>query len=193
MNLSFTKSLLLVLLSVLGWSCVDHTMPPTPALNTAWLDTWDAQKVLAIPKGKRPLPSTYLHGSYISYQLSLFRSGASYLVTKKALDDYGRDTLGYPDNTQFVMAKQEMDAMLQKTARNVAAIEIELGIPAGSWQGKTLSRIDIPNPEALHVRLPSGNEMGANNLWLPGGKLPTGYSEAVIDRIPKDKYVESTL
>lgn len=193
MNLSFTKSLLLVLLSVLGWSCVDHTMPPAPALATAWIDNWDSQKVLAIPKGKRPLPSIYLQGSYISYQLSQFKGGASYLVTKKTLDDYGRDTLGYPDNTQFVMARQEMDLMLQKTARNVAAIEIELGIPAGSWQGKTLSRIDIPNPEALHVRLPSGNEMGANNLWLPGGKLPTGYSEAVIDRVPKDKYVESSL
>ncbi len=195
MNLSFTKSLLLVLLSVFCWSCVDHAMPPTPvpALATAWLDGWSSQTVLAIPKGKRPLPSTYLQGSYISYQLAQFKGGASYLVTKKTLDDYGRDTLGYPDNTQFVMAKQEMDAMLQKTARNVAAIEIELGIPAGSWQGKTLSRIDVSNPEALHVRLPSGNEMGANSLWLPGGKLPTGYSEAVIDRVPKDKYVESTL
>ena len=83
--------------------------------------------------------------------------------------------------------------MLQKTAKNVAAIEVELGIPAGSWQGKPLARIDIPNPEELHVRLPSGNEMGANALWLPGGHLPTGYSEAVVDRIPKGKYVESDL
>ncbi|MBD2752783.1 hypothetical protein [Spirosoma validum] len=193
MKLSFMKSLLMVMLSALGWACMDHTVPSVPSLETSWINGWDSQKVLAIQKGQRPDPSVYLQTSYITYQLTLFKNGASYLVTKKALDDYGRDLLGYPDNTQFVMAKQEMDAMLQKTVKNVAAIEAELGIPAGSWQGKPLARIDIPNPEELHVRIPSGNEMGANNLWLPGGKLPTGYSEAVVDRIPKGKYVESDL
>ena len=187
------KSMLTVLLSALAWSCMDHQVPSGPTLEQSWTNGWDSQKVLAIPKGLRPDPSAYLQASYITYQLMLFKNGASYLVTKKSLDDYGRDLLGYPDNTQFVMARQEMDAMLQKTSKNVAAIEVELGIPAGSWQGKPLARIDIPNPEELHVRLPSGNEMGANALWLPGGHLPTGYSEAVVDRIPKGKYVESDL
>ncbi|WP_420151067.1 hypothetical protein [Spirosoma sp.] len=193
MKMSFMKSLLAVMLSALAWACTDHQIPSAPTLAESWINGWDSQKVLAIPKGQRPDPSVYLQAPYITYQLSLFKNGASYLVTKKSLDDYGRDLLGYPDNTQFVMAKQEMDAMLQKTAKNVSAIEVELGIPAGSWQGKPLARIDIPNPVELHVRLPSGNEMGANSLWLPGGKLPTGYSEAVVDRIPKGKYVESDL
>ncbi|CAN5578499.1 hypothetical protein BH09BAC4_BH09BAC4_25010 [soil metagenome] len=193
MKLSFIKSLLAVMLSVVALSCADHISPQVPLLQDSWISGWDSQKVLAIPKGQRPDPSTYLQAPYITYQLALFKNGASYLVTKKALDDYGRDLLGYPDNSQFVMAKQEMDAMLLKTAKNVAAIEVELGIPANSWQGKPLVRIDISNPEELHVRLPSGNEMGANNLWLPGGKLPTGYSEAVVDRIPKGKYTETDL
>lgn len=193
MNLSFIKSLLAVMLSVVALSCADHVSPQVPLLQDSWISDWDSQKVLTIPKGQRPDPSTYLQAPYITYQLALFKNGASYLVTKKALDDYGRELLGYPDNSQFAMAKQEMDAMLLKTAKNVAAIEVELGIPANSWQGKPLVRIDIPNPEELHVRLPSGNEMGANNLWLPGGKLPTGYSEAVVDRIPKGKYTETDL
>jgi len=36
----------------------------------------------------------------------------------------------------------------------------------------------------------SGNEIGANELWISGGKLPRGYSEAVINSIPKNSYVE---
>ena len=39
----------------------------------------------------------------------------------------------------------------------------------------------------------SGNEVGANVLWLPGGLLPTGYKEAVIDRISKGKYKASLI
>ncbi|GAB4023619.1 hypothetical protein [Spirosoma koreense] len=194
MNVSFMKTLLAVMLSALAFACQDHTpVPSGPALSVSWIDGWTSDKVLALPKGRRPDPAVYLQPSYLTFQLSLFKNGASYLVTKKALDDYGRELLGYPDNTQFVMAKPEMDAMLIKTAKNVASIEAELGIPTGSWQGKPLVRIDIPDPVELHVRLPSGNEMGANALWLPGGKLPTGYSEAVVDRIPKGKYIETDL
>jgi len=29
--------------------------------------------------------------------------------------------------------------------------------------------------------MPSGNEAGANSQWLPGGKLPEGNFEAVVD------------
>ena len=33
----------------------------------------------------------------------------------------------------------------------------------------------------------TGNEDGANSLWLPGGKTPEGFSEAVIDAIPSSQ------
>lgn len=36
----------------------------------------------------------------------------------------------------------------------------------------------------------NGNEGGANELWLPGGDLPTGRSEAVIEQIPLGDYTE---
>jgi hypothetical protein len=32
-------------------------------------------------------------------------------------------------------------------------------------------------------RIPTGRQNVANDLWLPGGKLPTGNDEAVIDAI----------
>jgi len=30
------------------------------------------------------------------------------------------------------------------------------------------------------VTMPIGNEFGTNNLWIPGGNLPEGNSEAII-------------
>ena len=65
------------------------------------------------------------------------------------------------------------------------------GIPAGVWKNKDIVRIDIPNPKELNARIPSGNEGGANELWQPGGKLPQGYLENVIDQIPQGKYIET--
>jgi len=53
--------------------------------------------------------------------------------------------------------------------------------------------IDIPNPRELNVRIPSGNERGTNQKWLPGGKLPDGKNEAIINNIPKGKYIEKDL
>jgi len=41
--------------------------------------------------------------------------------------------------------------------------------------------------------MPNGNELGANLHWIPGGKLPTGYSEAVINNIPLGKYIERRI
>lgn len=42
-------------------------------------------------------------------------------------------------------------------------------------------RIYIPNPRRFNLRIPTGNEAGANGQWLPAGKLPTGRSEAIIN------------
>ena len=186
---------LLMILTAMSFSCSDDDdkTPEIIKLEDSWKDGWTSQKVLDLTKGKRPDPSVYLKQNYIDFHLAQFNGGATYLVTKKALDDYGRDTLGYPDNSQFVMTKTEMDAMLTKTGKDIGKIETELGIPAGSWKGKEMVRISIPDPKALNVRVPSGNEMGANSLWLPGGHLPTGYSEAVVNKIPKGKYTETPL
>lgn len=141
----------------------------------------------------RPEPSTYLSRDAIETHLANFDRGGSYLVPKEALDRYGRDLLGRPDNTQFIMTKAEMDQVLARANGDVSVIETQLGIPSGAWQGKDLVRIDVPAPRDLNLRMPSGNEAGANPLWIPGGKLPTGQLEAVVNSIPKGQYVEGQL
>jgi hypothetical protein len=139
-----------------------------------------------------PLPNTYLDAKYISTHLSKFDDGGSYLVPKSVLDNRGRDLLGRPDG-QFIIPKSEMDNLLSKTGGDIGKIEKELGIPEGLWQGQELSRIDIADLSDLNKRMPTGNEVGANELWIPGGKTPAGYSEVVVDQIPKGKYVENPI
>ena len=149
--------------------------------------------ILMIPKGKRPAPETYLKRRYIRRHLKNFKAGASCIVSKELLERHHGDSIGKADNSQFIMMKSEMDSVLMRSHGDLSRIEHELGIPAGAWKHRVLVRIDIPKPKKLKLRMPSGNEIGANVLWLPGGLLPTGYKEAVIDRIPKGRYKASLI
>ena len=149
--------------------------------------------ILMIPKGKRPAPETYLKRRYIRRHLKNFKAGASCIVSKELLERHHGDSIGKADNSQFIMMKSEMDSVLIKSHGDLSRIEHELGIPAGAWKHRVLVRIDILKPKKLRLRMPSGNEVGANVLWLPGGLLPTGYKEAVIDRIPKGRYKASLI
>ena len=149
--------------------------------------------ILMIPKGKRPAPETYLKRRYIRRHLKNFKAGASCIVSKELLERHHGDSIGKADNSQFIMMKSEMDSVLMRSHGDLSRIEHEWGIPAGAWKHRVLVRIDIPKPKKLKLRMPSGNEIGANVLWLPGGLLPTGYKEAVIDRIPKGRYKASLI
>ena len=178
---------------------VDRQVRPTYRVDTLCLiDRFfrrgmSRKSIQNIPKGERPAPETYLKRRYIRRHLKNFKAGASCLVSKELLERYHGDSIGKADNSQFIMMKSEMDSVLIKSHGDLSRIEHELGIPAGAWKHRILVRIDIPKPKKLRLRMPSGNEIGANALWLPGGLLPTGYKEAVIDRIPKGRYKASLI
>lgn len=160
--------------------------------STDCIDEKTKNIIKSIKHGCRPEPSVYMREECLTSHAAMFAEGASYLVPKDVLDRFGRKLLGRQDG-QFVMCKKEMDKLLQADAVSITHIEKQLGIPAGLWAGKTLVRIDILNPKALKLRIPSGNEAAANELWIPGGKLPTGYTEGVIDQIPEGQYNETIL
>ena len=69
-------------------------------------------------------------------------------------------------------------------------MESALGLVEGFLDSNKIVRIDIDHPEQFNLRIPSGNEAGANEQWIPGGKLPDGASEAVIDggSVPSPDY-----
>lgn len=124
--------------------------------------------------------------------LTKFEGGASYLVPKPALDKYGRTMVGRPDG-QFIIPSSEMDDLLRAADGDISKIEDALGIPQGSWQGQELIRIDIPKPSNHNLRMTTGAESGANDLFIEGGFTPGGQSEAIIDPIPEGSYIETWI
>lgn len=173
-------------------STARNVQPKDTFENPTFKTGWSKDKVAGIPKGKRPNPSEYLDKSYIDNHLKKFEDGAAYLTLKEDLDSRTRDIIGRPDG-QFIMPKSELDALLKRANGDISIIEKEIGITPGRWHGKQLVRIDIPNAKSLGLRMPTGNENGANPLWLPGGQLPTGKSEAVINQIAKGNYIETSV
>ncbi|UCZ58992.1 putative adhesin [Mycolicibacterium phocaicum] len=144
-------------------------------------------EILATEKGSRPDPSEYLSPEYIAHHLDQFKDGATRFMPHSNLEKYG---IAQRDGTSFVMPKSEADAMLARTGGDPRAMERELGLPEGFLDSHKLARIDIPQPGDANLRVPSGNEAGANDQWIPGGKLPDGASEAVIDggKLGPDRY-----
>ena len=182
-------SLLLSLFTLVTWAKPQQVHPD----SIPFLEGWSKARVVQIAKGNRPNPSTYLPSTYIEQHLKEFKEfGASYLVPKAVLDRFGRDRLGRADG-QFAMTGKQMTEILEKAGYSISKLEEALGIPAGAWAGKEIVRIDVAMPQELNLRLPNGNEAGANDLWIPGGLLPSGMKEAVLDPIPKGKYRETLL
>jgi hypothetical protein len=135
-------------------------------------------EILNTPKGSRKLPSEYLPQTYIDAHLAKFDKGGSRFMIKDNLETWGP---GQHDGTSFLMPKGDADAILALAKGNRGVLEEALGFKPGALAKFDIVRVDFPRPKDLNLRLPSGNEAGASELWLPGGKLPTGASEAVID------------
>ena len=92
------------------------------------------------------------------------------------------------DNTLFVMPTKYADKVIKNSNGNINYIEEKLGFPKGYFKyGGGLVRIDIEDLSDLDLRLPSGNETGANSLWIPGGETSGGVPEAILNTVPLDK------
>lgn len=135
-------------------------------------------EIIAMPKGARPDPSEYLSSQYIESHLQKFSDGATRFMPESNLEKYG---IAQRDGTSFVMPRHEADAMTAAIGGDLRAMENELGLPRGFLDSNNVVRIDIADPGDFNLRIPSGNEAGANEQWIPGGVLPNGSSEAVID------------
>ena len=127
-------------------------------------------KILSAPDGHRPDPKTYLSKAYIDQHLSEFRSGAVKIIANTP-----SGTVGGPTGT-FVMPASVADDIIRQPGGSISKLEELLGFPPGSL-GSSPVRIDIGYPKS--IRMPSGNESGANDYWIPGGYTSGGVKEAV--------------
>ncbi|MGE2715206.1 hypothetical protein ACQI4L_14195 [Mycolicibacterium litorale] len=135
-------------------------------------------QIAAMEKGSRPDPSEYLPQEFIEHHLAKFDDGASRFMTTEALEDFG---IGHRDGTSFVFPTRELENLMEATGGDRRALEQVLGLPDGYFDTDGVVRVDVPDPSSFDLRIPSGNEAGANEQWIPGGFLPTGMPEAVID------------
>lgn len=168
----------------------DRTADAGHGLNKSQIDD-----IRAIEKGNRPDPSEYLSPSYISGHLALFERGAARFQFKSKVEKYG---IAREDGTSFVMPKHEADLIEAALERgDLHYVEEALGWEEGalSLSDDVLVRVDIPDPQELNLRIPSGNEAGASDYWIPGGRLPDGAPEAVIDAadLPASRYTVRAL
>ena len=132
------------------------------------------EPILKIPKGSRPNPKTYVNSEYLTKHFAEFDEGATVIQTEWAYTNYSEANgfVGVPDdNTLFAMPTKYADKVIQNSNGNINYIEEKLGFPKGYFKyGGGLVRIDIEDLSDLDLRLPSGNETGANSLWIPGGE-----------------------
>ncbi len=142
------------------------------------------EEIRAIPKGSRPNPSSYLKEDYINIHLSKFNGGVNKITS---YDPIG--TIGPPGGT-FVLPKSNADALIRQAGGDVSKLEVLLGLNRGDL-GTNPYRIDINNPKGL--RMPSGNEPGANEFWIPGGKTSGGIFEATVDQIQQGTYTKQKV
>ncbi|WP_339361724.1 hypothetical protein [Vallitalea maricola] len=141
-------------------------------------------EIISTEKGLRPDPSTYMPKQYIDKHLAKFDDG----VTKITWQAPNRP-VGPPSGT-FVMPKSVADDLIAKSGGDVSKLEQLLSLEPGTL-GNTPVRVDIDNPTGL--RMPSGNEFGANDQWIPGGFTGGGIPEATIDQVPLDKITVTNL
>lgn len=144
--------------------------------NDNGLDVNDINRIINAPQGSRPNPSEYLSSEYISQHLDYFDNGVTKIQCKVEYDDIGM--LG---EKTFVMPSDVADDLIRRSNGDVKVLEDLLGISPGGL-GDSPVRVDIPNPPGLEF--PSGNEIGANEYWVPGGYTNGGIMEAAIDSVP---------
>lgn len=165
-----------------GVTELDATDVPQP-LRDGWNTNGPTpNNVVDAGHGNRPDPSEYLDQSYIDQHLDRFRDGASRIYISDNLANYGPGNRG----STFVFPTSELQQIVTETGGDARALAVRLGMDPDYYIGadNLPVAVEIRNfdpSELSNIRMPSGNEGGANPQWIPGGYLPTFDPEAVID------------
>lgn len=80
----------------------------------------------------------------------------------------------------FVTSKEYLDSIEIGAKGNLSIYEKKLGFEEGYFQdGGGLVRIDIKKPSGFNIRIPSGKEAGANEVFVPRGYTSGNSPEAI--------------
>ena len=151
-----------------------------------FINGYSIGKIKAIPKKQRPNPTRYLPNKYISEHLNLFDEGAVRFTSRASFQKYR--TLG-PEGA-FVLPKKYFDEVIKKSGGDVRKIEKLLGFDEGYLRSDDIMIVYFERNDILDLRIPSGNEGGANKRWIPGGYTSGDTPEAVMDLNKKINFKE---
>jgi hypothetical protein len=134
----------------------------------------------------------------IKNHLGKFADGAHAFITPEKNGKI-KGEWGWGLDKNFVAPLSEADALVSKAQgeKGIFTLEEALGIPhlkSWSWASEVnnpenaMWRYIIPKPENYTLSMASGRESGAyKDEWIAGGKSLGGATEAVIDKIPREK------
>lgn len=155
-------------------------------LKAAWkTDAKSPRHIYQEGKGRRQDPDNYLDSDYIEAHKKKFeeKGGTRFYLT----ESYNKYGPGQRDGTTFVIPTSEFDR-IRGEAKTPQELGRMLGLGEdffvkadGTPADITLAQFTPAEMEAGNHRMPSGNEAGANDLWIPGGYLPSGIPEATLD------------
>ena len=137
------------------------------------------EQIVKIQKGYRPKTSLYIDEATITNHLNKFKDGVTKIVPYNPSSNLG------PLSGTFVMPKTLADDLIVQSGGDVRKLEKLLGLDDG-YLGTTPYRIDVESPSGL--RMSDGNELGANEYWIPRGKTSGGVTEATVDQIKEGTY-----
>lgn len=162
---------------------LDATNVPE-ALRNGWKGDWTPSDVVKVPQGQRPHPSEYLDAEYIRQHLDQFSDGATRIYKKPSLDGYGPGNNSGPDgrNTTYVFPTDKLGDVIRAADGDPVKLSDALGLPKDFFVGAEVELRDFAPHELDGLTVPTGNEGGTDlEKWIPGGYLPSGIPEAVID------------
>ncbi|WP_429092604.1 filamentous hemagglutinin N-terminal domain-containing protein [Aeromonas veronii] len=154
------------------------TMGNTSTVKNISISQLQLNEIISTPKGLRPDPSVYMSRGQIEAHLSKFSDGA---VRFASVDDVAKYGTAGPPNGGFVMPRSEFDTLVKFSGGDLNVVERKLGLDAGTLTSGKVVALAIKPQDMKNLRIPSGNEGGANSQWLPGGYTSGGIPEAVMD------------
>lgn len=156
---------------------LDGTDVPTP-LRDGWRPNgWTPNDVVGAGNGNRPDPSEYLDADYIRDHLDQFSDGATRIYRTESLENYGPGNQG----TTYVFPSDQLQNVMDQ-ANSPQELSAALGLPDDFFVGADVELRDFDPHELDGLQMPSGNEGGTDpDAWIPGGYLPSGIPEAVIN------------
>jgi len=168
---------------------LDGSNVPEP-LRNGWRteSRWTPDAVTDAGKGNRPDPGDYLSDEYMRNHLAQFENGATRIYVTRTIENYGpgnNQVPGNVTNTAYVFPTDQLNNLMN-SVKSPQELSQSLGLPDDFFEGADVQLRDFAPDELDGLRLPSGNEGGTDpERWIPGGYLPSGIPEAVID-IPHD-------